>query len=128
MKRLIGLAAAALVAPAIGATMATTTAASGAQPTIATAGSHWTANTDIPSCENVHFLASHKFVGGKLNDSGTWTEPTHSTITITWTTGSDHGLSFKGTFNSGAGIYKGRFTKGANTIGGNLTPGTKSGC
>jgi hypothetical protein len=130
MNRLIRAAATLLAVAATGVTMATTVAASSTVPTIVKPGAHWTVTTKARGCENEHFMAGHKFVADQLGDKGTWSEPTPSTITMTWTGGLNKGTTFKGNFNSGANAYEGKikFAGVPPAVPANLIPGTHSGC
>jgi hypothetical protein len=114
--------------PAIVATMATTAAASGAGPTIATPGTHWVITTPNLGCENVHFEGGHKFVADELHDKGSWAEPTHSTLTMNWKGGANTGASLKATFKGASGRYKGTIHFATSTTTATISPGTKSGC
>jgi hypothetical protein len=128
MKRLIALTGTLLMAPAIAATMATTAAASSTVPTIATTGSHWSIKVTGGGCENVHFTTSTKFVADQFGDKGTWKEPAHSSLTMTWTAGDAKGAILKATFKTGSGTYKGEISEGALSNPIVMTPGTKAGC
>jgi hypothetical protein len=128
MKRLIALAGSLLMAPVIGATLATTAAASSTVPTIATTGSHWVITVHNGGCENVHFTTSTRFVADQFGDKGTWKEPTHSSITLNWTGGETKGAMFKATFKAGSGAYKGKISEGGISEPAMMTPGTKAGC
>jgi hypothetical protein len=124
------MAATLLMVPVIGATMATTAAASTTTQTIARPGSFWTVQAGKLGCENVKFLGGHEFVADLAGDEGTWVEPTHGTINMKWTAGGEANTVFKGTFSSGANHYNGHivFDGGAPAGPAKLIPGTLSGC
>jgi hypothetical protein len=129
MKRVLGLATALLMTPAIGVTLATTASASGAIPTVVTPNSFWTITTPKNGCESMEFLTHHEFAADQAGDAGLWKEPAHTKITITWTTGANVGTVFKGTFNAAHDTYKGKIVfPGFSPSSATLIPGSKTGC
>ena len=128
MQRFIGLVVALLIACALGASMATTASAAGTVHPIATPGSKWVIRTAAEGCENVALKTEHKWAADINGDGGTWIEPTHSTIALTWTHGGNKGTTFKGTFNPGNGVYIGKLRLDGIKFVATLVPGTKKGC
>jgi hypothetical protein len=62
-----------------------------------TPGSEWTLEDTGFVCEVDTFSAGHTFTSDRYGDSGTWSGG-RKTIKMTWTSGSDTGLTFSGTF------------------------------
>ncbi len=70
-------------------------------------GVTWTVVEKRSGCEHVVFASNGTFVAPSSGgDAGIWNGG-GSTITMTWTSGLDTGLTFRGAYISAKGLYKG---------------------
>jgi hypothetical protein len=84
--------------------------ASAAAPLTIKPFSIWTLEVRGAACENVQFDRGHVFVSDLYGDAGSWSGG-NSTIALTWTSGVDVGVTFRGRLVSATKPveYKGPF-------------------
>ena len=94
------------------------------------AHSIWTVEVKNDGCELVQFtLAGHTFVSDLGGDAGTFTGGgSTATFTMSWTTGSDTGLTFSGHFVSSPKEFKGTFGGIVAGLKGKVVLGEVGGC
>ncbi len=85
-------------------------AASAASPALhIIGGSKWTVAVNGGNCQVDTMKASHMFVNHEdTGDRGTWSGGGR-TLSMTWTSGDDEGLTFSGTWVSASHEYSGSF-------------------